>query len=311
MPTVLVTGARGFVGRALCDRLHAEGHDVKRIVRSSSDPNEIAVGEIGNATDWHGHLSGCEVVVHLAARVHVMDDLSADPLAAYLQANTYATLNLARQASEAGVRRFIYISSIKVNGESGHFAGSDVPSPVDPYAVSKWEAEKGLLEMAENSSMEIVILRPPLVYGPGVRANFLRLMRWVDMGVPLPLASVHNFRSMIFLGNLVDAIVQVMTRSEGAGKTYLVSDGEDISTPNLIRKIATALGKHANLWPLPMKFLRFLGMLSGKSAEVDRLVGNLQINNNDFLRDLGWRPPYSLDQGITATADWYRQVNTK
>ncbi len=311
MLTVLVTGAQGFVGRALCDRLVADGYDVKRIVRSSRDLNEVAIGEMGSDTNWYPHVIGCAVVVHLAARVHVMDDASEDPLQAYRQTNTYATLNLARQASEAGVRRFVYLSSVKVNGESGRFTGMEIPSPCDPYASSKWEAEQGLLKLATKSEMEVVILRPPLVYGPEVRANFLRLMHWVDWGVPLPFAMVHNQRSMIFLGNLVDAILQAILRPECAGKTYLLSDGEDVSTPDLIRKIAAAFGKRANLWSLPMNVLRWLGMLSGKSAEVDRLVGSLQVDNRDFIRDLEWRPPYSLDEGVKETVNWYRKANPR
>jgi len=306
MTTVLVTGAQGFVGCALCDRLSADGYAVKRMVRTCQDENETAIGNISPDTDWHEHLKGCDVVAHLAARVHIMHDTATAPLTAYRESNTLATLNLARQASEAGVRRFVYLSSIKVNGESGCVGELDDPLPQDPYAISKWEAEQGLREITAQSAMEIVILRPPLVYGPGVKANFLRLIRWVDRGVPMPLASVHNQRSMIYLGNLVDALMIALVHPVCAGKTYLLSDGEDVSTPELMLRIAASLGRKSKLWSLPMGVLRLLGVLSGKSAEIDRLLGSLQVDVRPFCRDTGWKPPFTLAEGIEETANWYR-----
>jgi len=306
MATILVTGAQGFVGHAFCDQLDVREYLVKRIVRSHPSGSETAFGEFGPETDWNHALLGCDVVVHLAARVHMMRDVARDPLAEFRAVNTLATLNLARQAAKSGVSRFIYLSSVKVNGEAGAISEKDQPAPLDAYAISKWEAELGLGEIAAQTGMEMVILRPPLVYGPGVKANFLRLLKWVDHGVPLPFLSIENCRSMLYLGNLVDALMTCLEHPDVSGKTYLLSDGEDVSTPALIRLMAGAMGKPARLWPLSSRGLRLLGDLFGKTTEIDRLIGSLQVDSNAFHMDTGWVPPFTLQQGIRETIEWYR-----
>ncbi len=250
-------------------------------------------------------------IIHLAARVHIMRDSSPEGMEAYRETNVRGTVELARAAAGAGARRFIYMSSVKVNGErtgDAPFRETDLPHPVDPYGVSKWEAEQALVRISAETGMEVVILRPPLVYGPHVKANFLRLLRWVDHGIPLPLASVRNRRSMIYLGNLVDAIITCIDHPAVAGHTYLLSDGEDVSTPDLIRRMAMAFGKSARLWPLPAVGLRTLGALSGKRAEVERLLDSLQVDSSQFRQDAGWQPPFTLAQGVAQTVNWYRGI---
>jgi nucleoside-diphosphate-sugar epimerase len=273
-------------------------------------PNTVEafmIDSIGPDTAWSAVLTDVDVVVHLAARVHVMQDSSSDPPSAFRQVNVAGTERLARQAATAGVKRLIYISSIKVNGEesSTPYTELDTPNPQDAYAVSKWEAEQILRQIATETGLELVILRPPLVYGSGVKANFLQLIKIVNRGIPLPLARVNNRRSLIYVGNLADAIVACVTRFEAAGQTYLVSDGEDISTPELIRRLADALGRASRLLPFPLKMLRLAGKLIGKSAEVERLLGSLTVDPSKIRRQLGWKPPYTIDQGLRETAEWF------
>ena len=307
---VLVTGATGFVGTALCARLVACGVEVVPAVRSTSGlPHEVVVGNLDASTDWRPALTGCDAVVHLAARVHVMDDTAQNPLALYRATNTEATLNLARQAAQAGVKRFVFISTIKVNGEGRDvpYRESDVPAPDDPYAISKWEAEQGLQKIAADTGLEIVILRPPLVYGPGVKANFMRLLRMVKRGWPLPLASIRNRRSLLYLGNFVDAIRVCVEHPAAAGQTFLLDDGEPVSTPELIRAVARAMGRPARLLAVPVGVLELAGALLGKRAAVARLTGSLFVDGSAIRSRLGWTPPYSLQQGLAATvADWQR-----
>ncbi len=309
---VLVTGATGFIGGALCETLTCSGVDIIAAVRarpSKSDAiiNAHAVGDIGPETDWRAALGGVEAVVHLAARVHVMRDASANPLAAFRAVNTEGTLNLARQAAVSGVKRFIFISSIKVNGEGREqpYTELDTPAPQDAYAISKWEAEQGLREIESATGMEVVILRPPLVYGPGVGANFLRLMRSVDKGWPLPFGRVENLRSLLYLGNFTNAIHLCLAHPAAAGKTFLISDGEDVSSAELIRQLAHALNRPARLLPVPTAWLRLAGALLGRSAEVDRLLGSLTVSSTKIRQDLGWRPPFSLGQGLGETTGYY------
>lgn len=306
-----MTGAGGFLGSSLCLSLERHGFDFVRAVRSASvGANAVAVGDIGPDTDWASALQACHVVVHLAARVHVMHDVVADPLAAFRQVNTAGSIHLARQAAQAGVRRFVYVSSIKVNGEatSGRlFTEADPANPQDPYAISKYEAELGLWQVADDTGMELVILRPPLVYGPGVKANFYRMLKMVDKGIPLPFSSINNRRSMIYLGNLVDALIVCSTHPAAAGKTYLVSDGEDVSTPELLRRIAQAMGKQDSTWPVPQWMLHGMGRLVGKTAEIGRLTESLQVDSSAIREQLGWVPPYSMAQGLSATVAWYRE----
>lgn len=315
MASTLVTGASGFVGRALVAELprrgiHARGA-VRGVVTSHPGVDCVAIGEVNSRTDWHEALTGIGTVVHLAARVHVMRETIANPLAAFRAVNTEGTLNLARQAAEAGVSRFAFVSTIKVNGEGRDtpYTESDLASPQDPYAISKWEAEQGLRDIAARTGMEVVILRPPLVYGPGVGGNFLQLMRVVDKGWPLPLGTVDNRRSLIYLGNLVDAIIVCLAHPVAANKTFLLSDDEDVSTPELVRRLAAALHRPARLIPVPPALLRIAGALSGKLDAIARLLGSLTINGSANWSKLSWSPPISMEMGLAETAAWYRINN--
>lgn len=305
---VLVTGANGFVGRAVCTVLRQAGHATLPAVRRPSGlAEERVVGDIDPATDWRAALSGVESVVHLAARVHMMHDSAVDPLAAFRSINTAGTLNLARQCATAGVQRFVFVSSVKVNGEerAAPYTEADTPAPEDAYAISKWEAEQGLRQIGAATGLEVVILRPPLVYGPGVGANFLALLRAVARGIPLPLGAINNQRSLIYVGNLADAIVRCLDHPAAAGQTFLVSDGEAVSTPELMRRMAAALGRDARLVALPVPLLRAAAALARKSALVTRLAGSLAIDSSKIRRKLDWSPPFTLDEGLRETVAWY------
>lgn len=322
----MVTGANGFVGGPLCASLLSAGYQVNAVTRSSvnGDP-AIQIGSIGPDTEWaealkprqeplRGYRRAVDVVVHLAARVHVMNDDHSEQIQEYGSVNIGGTLNLAKQAADVGVRRFIYLSTIKVNGEGqalddrdGPYSELSSPSPEGPYAVSKWEAEQGLRDIERTTGMEVVILRPPLVYGPGVGANFLALLRWVDKGLPFPFGGVSNQRSLLFLGNLVDAIVLCVRHPSAAGKLFLLSDGADLSTPALILKLAQALGKPARMWSPPPKWLLATGVLLGKREQLRRVLGSLAVDSNKIVQELGWVRPYSVDQALRITADWFRQ----
>lgn len=301
---ILVTGATGFVGTALLARLTASGYGVVPAVRRRSGlPNEVVVGNLAASTDWRPALSGCDAVVHLAARVHVMNDSAKNPLALYRETNTDATLSLARQAAAAGVKRFVFISTIKVNGEGrdAPYRETDAAEPDDAYAISKWEAEQGLQQIAAETGLEVVILRPPLVYGPGVKANFLRLLRMVERGWPLPLGAIHNRRSLLYLGNFVDAIRVCTEHPAAVGQTFLLDDGEPVSTPELIRAMARAMGRPVRLLAVPTGLLEFAGALLGKRAAVTRLTGSLFVDSSAIRSRLGWTPPFSMEAGLTAT----------
>jgi nucleoside-diphosphate-sugar epimerase len=305
---VLLTGASGFVGGAVASRLLAcPGTELIVAVRSKLGgiPAFVSVTqftELDGATDWSESLEGVDVIIHTAARVHVMTDTSNDPLRAYREVNVNGTLNLASQAVQAGVRRFVFVSSIKVNGEATQpgqiFSADDVPSPMDPYGVSKLEAEQGLREIEAQTGMEVVIVRPPLVYGPGVKANFAAMMRWVARGIPLPLGAIHNARSMVALDNLVDLLVNCINHPAAAGKTFLVSDGEDVSTTELLRRTANAMGKKALLLPVPALVFKWGAVILGKYDVAQRLTGSLQVDITKTRRLLGWNPPLTLDQGL-------------
>lgn len=317
MKRVLVTGANGFVGQALCKRLLKDGWKVMGVVRSPEGSASLAAGVIslitgamGADTDWSESLTGVDTVVHLAARVHVMTDTALDPLAAFREVNVAGTECLARLAAKVGVRRFIYISSVKVNGEGRNvsYSEKDIPAPEDPYGVSKWEAEQALHKIAAETGLEIVILRPPLVYAPGVKANFLSLFKIVDRGIPLPLSGINNQRSFIYLGNLVDAIVTCINHPKASGQTYLVSDREDVSTPELIRRVAAALGRPARLFSFPLSLMRFAGKLFGKTDAVERLISSLTSDSSKIQRELNWRPPYTMEQGLRETAEWFKAL---
>ncbi len=311
---VLVTGANGFIGRALCTRLLVEGWHVRGSVKSKkhlatlpAEVETVQVESIGLDTDWSRALPGIDVIVHLAARAHVMNNNVGDPLAAFREVNVDGTKSLAKMAANAGVKCFVFISSVKVNGEGKAipYSEKDKPAPIEPYAVSKREAEQALNEIAEETGLEVVVLRSPLVYGPDVKANFLRLLKLVEKGVPLPLASIYNRRSLIYLGNLIDAIVAGIKHPKAAGQTYLVSDGEDIATPDLVRQIADAMGRPSRLFPVPVPILRFAGKIFGKIDSIERLIGSLTVNSSKIRRELDWRPPFTMEQGLRETAKWY------
>lgn len=289
---VLVTGAGGFVGRNLLPVLNHAGWDVRTAGRQE-------IGALGPETDWHPHLEGVEAVVHLAARVHVMRETAADPESEFDRTNHLATAKLAAQSVEAGVRRIVFLSSVKVHGDTAKqsLAAADTPEPADPYGRSKLAAERALATVA--NALEIVVLRPPLVYGRCVKGNFLSMLTAVDRGWPMPLAAVDNRRSLIFAGNLADAIRFSL---DGPPGTYLPSDQDDVSTPMLLRRTATALGRQSRLFSVPVSLLRNLAALGGKTAAIDRLADSLTVDGTLP----GWHPPFSLDQGLAATAEWYR-----
>lgn len=311
---VLVTGATGFVGHTLCSFLDTCGHNVVPVVRRATGfPGAVVTSNISHATNWATALTGCNAVVHLAARVHVMKDAASHRLTQYRETNTDATLNLAQQAAQAGVKRFVFISTIKVNGEGsphplplsygerGAYVETDAPAPEDAYAISKWEAEQGLQKIARETGLEIVILRPPLVYGPRVKANFLRLMQLIQQGWPLPLGAIKNRRSLLYLGNFVDAIRLCIEHPAAAGQTFLVDDGQTISTPDLIREIAKAMHRPARLVPVPVSLLQWVGSMTGRSAAVARLTGSLYVDSQAIRSRLGWTPPYSMQTGLAHT----------
>ena len=303
---ILVTGATGFVGRALTARLQGL-YPVRVAVRPESAAGamegvEVAHVDLCREPGWAEALSGVRVVVHCAARVHVMNEVSADPLADFLRVNRDATIRLAVLAAAAGVRRFVFLSTIKVCGEQtdpGHpFAANQPPEPTDPYAVSKSAAEECLRNLARESGMDVVIIRPPLVYGPGVKANFRSLMGWLQAGVPLPLAAVDNRRSLVGLDNLVDLIVTCLDHPAAANQTFHVSDGEDLSTPELLRRLAAALERPARLLPVPTALIRLFARLLGRPALAERLCGSLQVDIDKTRRLLGWTPPIAVDEGL-------------
>jgi len=304
--TLLVTGANGLVGRRLSHRLMREGFGVRSAVRTfkSATPSHqhVAVGSIDQATDWCQALVNVDTVLHCAARVHVMNDTEVNPLAAFRAVNVQGTLNLAQQAAAAGVKRFVFISSVKVNGECtapGHaFAETDSPNPPDDYGQSKHEAEQGLRQIATDTGLEVVIVRPPLIYGPGVKANFAALMHAVQKGWPLPLGAVHNRRSLVALDNLVDFIITCITHPKAANQTLLISDGQDLSTTELVRGMAQAAGVPARLLPVPVWALEWAGRLAGKGDTILRLCGNLQIDSSKARELLGWQPKVSVQEGL-------------
>jgi UDP-4-keto-D-QuiNAc 4-reductase len=297
----LVTGANGFVGSALCRRLHARG--AVRTPTSIMTADSAVVGAIDRSTDWREALRGIEVVVHAAARVHVTRERSADPLQAFRETNVEGTMTLAREALKAGVRRFVFISSIKVNGESttrgNPFHSGLSPHPSDPYGLSKWEAEQQLWRLTEKTGLDVVVVRPALVYGKGVGGNFGRLIDWVDRGLPMPLGCVENRRSMIGLGNLIDLVDCCVRQPEAAHQTFCAADGEDYSTPQWISKIAEAMRRPARLMKVPLWPFRTLAALTGQAANFERLCGSLEVSIDDARRILNWTPPFSVDEGLS------------
>jgi len=304
MQRVIITGATGFVGAALIARMTRESRfTIRAAVRREapelpSEIEQIVTGDLTPNSNWQKAVAYTDTVVHLAARVHIMRDAVKDPLAEYRQVNVAGTLNLARQAAAAGVRRFVFLSSVKVNGEQGMFTESDLPAPQDAYGISKYEAEEGLRQISAEKGMETVIIRAPLVYGPGVRANFEMLMGAVARGIPLPLGGIDNRRSLVALDNLVDFILACIERPYAANETFFVSDGEDLSTSELILRLANCLDRPARLFSVPAPVLVFGGSLLGRRNMVQRLLGSLQVDISKARAMLRWTPPLSVDEGL-------------
>lgn len=311
--TVLVTGSAGFIGSAVLNTLVAARHTTIGAVRSAPDRPFCVLGPaLEPDSDWSQLLCGIQVVVHAAARVHLMQDRTSDPLLAFRAINVLGTLNLARQAAATGVRRFVFLSSAKVNGEqtpSGHaFTSADTPSPQDAYGISKAEAEAGLKAIGAEAGMEIVIIRPPLVYGPGVKANFAAMMQAVRRGLPLPFGGVtNNRRSLVALDNLVDLIVTCIDHPAAANQTFMVSDGEDLSSADLLRRLGAAMGRPARLLNIPPVVLAAAATLLGKKEVARRLLGNLQVDITHTCDTLNWRPPVSVDEGLRRAVRGMRQ----
>lgn len=317
---VFLTGASGFVGSAVLRRLLAEDMPTVATLRGNSPSLPAAVQAVrfesfDEASQWGEALRGCDTVVHCAARVHVMNDTEADPLAAFRRVNVHGTLNLARQAVAAGVRRFIFVSSIKVNGEGTAvgqpYTADDSPQPQDPYGISKMEAEAELQALAKASGLEVVIIRPVLVYGPGVKANFEAMMRWLSKGVPLPFGAIDNRRSLVALDNLVDLILTCVDHPAAANQVFLVSDGEDLSTTALLRRMGQALGVPPRLLPIPAWVLSGGASLLGRTALSKRLCGSLQVDIEKTRKVLGWQPPVSVDAALRATAQHFQELSNK
>ena len=316
---VLVTGATGFVGGRVIELLSLNrkftpvaairgGH-----LKTLNNIQCVTIDNIGPDNSWRKALNNIDVVVHTAARVHIMNDDAKDPLLEFRKVNVDGTLNLARQAADAGVKRFIFISSIKVNGEvtevNQPFTETDVPAPVDPYGITKYETEKALFKLAEESGMEIVIIRPPLVYGLGVKANFHNMMRWINKGMPLPFGAIHNKRSFVALDNLVDLLITCIEHPAAVNQVFLVSDGKDLSTTELLKRVATSLGKKARLVPVNQQLLEIGLKLVGKKDLAQRLCGSLHVDISKATKLLNWTPPFSVEEGLRKTAQYY--LNTE
>lgn len=314
---IAVTGAAGFVGCALVKALSTRGLPVRGLIRtrnslscpSHSNFENFIVGDIHAGTDWSHSLRDVDCVIHCAARAHILREVASNPLEAYRIVNVAGTRHLAEQAATFGVKRLVYLSSVKAHGEKteagSRFARDDKPMPEDAYGVSKWEAEQALREVSARTGLEIVIVRPPLVYGPGVKGNFRRLLGLAASGAPLPFGAVCNRRSLAGLANLVDLLIRCVDHPAAAGQTLLVSDDHDLSTPALIRGLRRALGTSPRLLPVPPSILRLAGRITGKAAEVERLIGSLQVDITHTREVLGWTPPVSVDEGLRQTAKWY------
>lgn len=316
---ILLTGGTGFVGQAVLNKLMNEGHRITAVVRGHRPEmapaiHQHVVADMLDVTDWASVLENQHAIIHAAARVHVMNEIEQNPLEAFRRVNVDATLQLANAAARAGIKRFVFISSVKVNGEAtlpgAPFDESSTDQPSDAYGHSKKEAEDRLFEVAGRTGMEVVVVRPVLVYGPGVGANFLSLMRWVDRGVPLPLGAIHNKRSFVSIGNLADFIIRCASHPAAANQVFLISDGEDMSTSELLRRMSNALGVPDRLIGVPSGLLLLLGKLSGKGAEMQRLCGSLQVDISKARRLLCWNPPISVEQSLAATAESFKKGRT-
>ena len=316
--SVLITGASGFIGSNLCKNLGRDGLFVRLVYREGAvknNPQIFTVNGIDKSTGWSGAFDNIETVIHAAARVHVMDDSSVDPLSEFRAVNTYGTLHLAQQAAQAGVKRFIFISTIKVNGESTltgvPFKPEDSSIPTDPYGLSKYEAEVGLRKIAKETGMEVVIIRPPLVYGPGVKGNFVSMMKWLNKGIPLPLGAINNKRSFVSLDNLISLITICIDHPNAANETFLVSDDNDISITTLLSELAVSLNTPKRLLPIPGAWLMFCAKLLGKQDVALRLLGSLQVDITKTKSLLGWSPPYTVDESLKKTAQFFMKQQTE
>jgi nucleoside-diphosphate-sugar epimerase len=312
MKSVLVTGATGFIGRHLCAELLHRGYRVRAALRDVAKVpggcEAFHLPDISAETDWSGALQGVDAVIHLAGRAHVMRDNAADPLDAFRKVNAAGTARLGEAAAASGVR-MVFGSSVKVNGEATEgdkaFRETDAPAPQDPYGVSKWEAEVALRRLALDEGLQVCIVRLPLVYGAGVKANFLQMVRAVAKSVPLPLGSIRNQRDLVYVGNVANALIACVEHPAAVGETYLLSDGKPVSTPELLRRLALAMDVPSRVFPFPVSLLVLLGKIPGKSGALNRLAGSLQVDSGKIRRELGWRPPYSLQEGLKATARWH------
>jgi nucleoside-diphosphate-sugar epimerase len=313
MSRILVTGETGFIGRALVPALILAGHQVRCAVLrkvDGFDAEQLIINKLELQTDWSEALHGIDVVIHLAARVHIMEDKSASSLDEYCKVNSVATKNLAEQAAQSQVKRFIFLSSIKVNGEftlaGTPFTENSISQPEDSYGKSKWYAEQSLQEIAQTTKMQIVILRPPLIYGPGVKANFLKMLRWVEKGLPLPFGRIDNRRSFVFIDNLISAICCVLTAPQAANQTYLIADDESLSLPHLMNLIAREMRVKIRLLPVPVRLLTVAFKGLGLNNLNKRLFRSLEVSNNKIKSELGWVPLISLAEGLEKTVEWYR-----
>lgn len=314
MTRVLVTGGTGFVGATLCGVLSEAGLRVRVALRSqgarpAAADESVVVGNIDSATDWSEALRGVDAVIHAAARAHVLHD-SASNDGIYAETNERGTMRLAQGAVTAGVQRFVFVSSVKVNGDATYdepFRATDLPRPQDAYARSKWAAEQRLAALSAAQGLPIAIVRAPLVYGPGVKANFRRLLRWADSRMPLPFGAIANRRSLVSVWNLSDLLATLVNHPDACGQTWMVSDGEDLSTPELVLRLAAALGRRPRLFRFPVVALRAAGVLTGRSAEIARLCGSLLVDSSPVHVELGWRAPIAVDEALRRTAEWYRR----
>lgn len=311
----LVTGANGFVGSALCKELAKRGIPHRRVVRGAGMEGDFSLGSFDEKTDWADALHDCTTVIHLAARAHVLHEAASDSLEAFRKTNLHATVNLARSAARNGVRRFVYISSIGVNGictsRDAAFTEEDIAHPHNEYAQSKWEAECALRAIETETGLEVVVVRPPLVYGANAPGNFALMVKALKRGLPLPFASVENLRSLIYVENLVDALILCARHSNAAGHTYVLADNEQISTANLLRELGNSMHMSARLFSCPPWLLRVLGTLTGRANTVDRLLDSLRIDSRKIQRELGWKPPFRLQEGVCITAKELLQKDEK
>ncbi|MFD1260112.1 UDP-glucose 4-epimerase family protein [Entomomonas asaccharolytica] len=310
MEKVLITGATGFVGQAFVKKVLADNRytpviTVRKPLAQESQLQQFIVPDLAQPVDWSEALKNTNIVVHIAGRAHILKETATDPLQAFREVNVAATIQLAKQALEAGVKRFIFVSSIGVNGNHTKqpFTEQDTANPEGNYAISKLEAEQALWQLTKDTPMELVIIRPPLVYGEGVKANFLSLIKWVYRGIPLPLGLVKNKRSFVNVDNLVDLLYRVMEHPKAADQVFLVADGEDLSTPQLLKAVAKAMNKSANLIPIPVSCLRLMATVVGKKNIARQLCDSLQVDISKAKTLLDWQPPFSVQQGLEKTVN--------